>query len=759
MSQAATDKPDSPEPKRSNGFRISRRAFLGVSAAAAAVLAVVLALKRPKLAEPVETQTTNALAKPEEFIPTSCLNCPTRCAIRVRRVQTTAGETKVVRILGNPKSTYSEGKCCSRSHVGLQVLYNPDRFQTKPLVRKSDTTKGRGVDFINDFEEREWADAIQMVADRLKAASLDRLLIIEGLNTTSNEDLIHQFALVYGTPNLFVEDGLETDADREGKMLADGRPNSWYELQAEDETSTKYILAFSAGIVESERPLARNLHLWGELRRGTPNRTKVVSFDPRYSVTACRADEWVPINPGTEGALAMAIAQVIINEGLYDLDFISDHTDGFNKYRTVALTHRFSPESVSEISGVSAEAIVRIAREFARSKPAIAWSGEAATSWPYGTFASHAIYCLNALVGSIDVPGGIVYQQYPPYAAMPTEGLAITETGIDFRKMAELLRDGGINTAIGFNSNLIMSVPESKEGGKWDEALKNLFYVHIGPAKSEMAAYADVILPTCTYLEDWGYESAIPGSGYAEARIKQPVVYPRHESRPTARVIFDIAGTLGKSASFLPASSGISGDSEAFAEQFAAYRTSPFIAWSDFKNTGVWKGSSYSYRNYVFGTASGKFEFHSDHLERLLNVRLPGEDTVYPLELAIYRPVLEIRSGSQNFPWAQEMYLVMHGCGWKNLVEINRETAHEYGIGEGDEVIVESVFGEIEGEARVLEGMRPGVVAIATGQGHFASGRFADGMGVNPNDVIGTEYDEESGQPSFFATRVKVRKA
>jgi thiosulfate reductase/polysulfide reductase chain A len=761
LSQAATDKPDSPETKRSNGFRISRRAFIGISAAAAAVLTVVLALKRPKFGDDiqVQSQTTNALAKPEEYIPTSCLNCPTRCAIRVRKVQTTAGETKVVRILGNPKSTYSEGKCCSRSHVGLQVLYNPDRFQTKPLVRKSDTTKGRGVDFVNDFEEREWADAIQLIADRLKAASPDRLLILEGLNTTSNEDLIRQFALAYGTPNLFVEDGLETDADREGKMLADGRSNSWYELQAEDETSTKYILAFSSGIVESERPLARNLRLWGKLRREMPNKTRVVSFDPRYSVTASRADDWFPINPGSEGALAMAIAHVILDEELYDSDFINNHADGFDNFKTVAMTQRFSPESVSEIAGVSAETIVRIAREFARSKPAIAWSGEAATSWPYGTFASHAIYCLNALVGSIDVPGGIVYQQYPPYAAMPTEGLPITETGIDFRKMAELLRDGGINTAIGFNSNLIMSVPESKEGGKWDEALKNLFYVHTGPAKSEMAAYADVILPTCTYLEDWGYESALPGSGYAEARIKQPVVEPFDESRPTARVIFDIAGTLGKSASFLPPSSGISGDSGAFAEQFGAYRTSPFIAWSDFKNTGVWKGSSYSYRNYVFGTASGKFEFHSDHLERLLNVRLPGEDTVYPLELAIYRPVLEIRSGSQNFPWAQEMYLVMHGCGWKNLVEINRETAHEYGIGEGDEVIVESVFGEIEGEARVLEGMRPGVVAIATGQGHFASGRFADGMGVNPNDVIGTEYDEESGQPSFFATRVKVRKA
>jgi thiosulfate reductase / polysulfide reductase chain A len=753
LSQATTDKPSSPEPKRSNGFRISRRTFLGVSAgAAAAVLAVVLALRRPKLAEPVETQTKSVIAS-QDLISTSCLNCPTRCAIKVRKVQTTAGQTKVVKISGNSASTYSEGKCCSRSHVGLQVLYNPARFPN-PLVRKAGTEKSRAADYESDFVEEDWGRALDMIAERL--TSPDKLLILQGLNTTSNEDLIRRFALAYGTRNLFDEEGLETAADRKGKMMADGRSDSGYELVSEDGTSTKYILAFSSGIVESERPLARNLRLWGKLRRELPNKTRVVSFDPRYSVTASRADEWVPINPGTEGALAMAIAHVILSEGLQDSDFINDHTDGFNNYSTLVKTQRFSPESVSEVSGVPADTIRRVAREFAQSRPAIAWSGEAAASWPFGTFASHAIYCLNALVGSIDVPGGIVYQQQPPYAAMATEGLPTTDTGITFREMADLLGNGAIDTALGFNSNLIMSVPESKEDGKWDEILKKLFYVHVGPAKSEMAAYADIILPACTYLEDWGYESAIPGSGYAEARIKQPVVEPRDGSRPTARILFDLATRTSLPVSFSPVE-GTS--SEEFAEDFVRYRTEPLIGWDDFKSIGVWRGGRYSYRNYGFGTDSGKFEFHSDQLDRLINVSRPEEDTVYSARLAVYRPVLEIRSGSQNFPWAQEMYLVMHGRGWKNLVEINRETAHEFHVGEGDEVIVESVFGEIEGEARVVEGMQPGVVAIATGQGHFASGEFADGMGCNPMNVMTTEYDEESGQPAFFDTRVRVRKA
>ncbi len=337
---------------------------------------------------------------------------------------------------------------------------------------------------------------------------------------------------------------------------------------------------------------------------------------------------------------------------------------------------------------------------------------------------------------------------------MPAEGLIIEDTGISFRKMADLLRDGAVKAAIGFNSNLIMSVPESREGGKWDEMLKSedFFYVHVGPAKSEMAAYADVILPACTYLEDWGYESAIPGSGYAEARIKQPVLdEPLHDSRPTASIIFDIAGRLGKAAAFTP----ISGSSETFAQDFAKYRVAGLmIGWDDFRKAGVWKESpAYSYGTYAFDTDSHEFEFHSEHLERLLNVRLPGEGTDYPLALAIYRPVLEIRSGSQNYPWAQEMYLVMHGRGWRNLLEINRETAHEHGIGEGDEVVVESPYGEIEGEARVVEGMRPAWWPWPPDRGITLLADSPMAWDVSPTDAIATEYDEESGQPSFFGTR------
>ena len=753
MSQETSHSTAGDNGKRSGGFRISRRAFLGVSALGAAALTAVLAIRRPKIFESGEAdkETTSAVTT-EQLVATSCLNCPTRCAIHVRVVN-----GKAVKISGNPNSIYSDGKTCPRSHVGLQVLYNPDRF-SQPLVRKAGTTKGRSSDLSSDFEATSWENALEQVTQRLRGLPPDRLLVLQGLNTTSNEDLIRHLARAFGTRNVFLEESLQTDADREGKMMGDGRENSGYEMESLDGTAAKYILSFGAGIVESERPLARNLRKWGRLRRETTNRAKIVVLEPRYSVTAAKADQWVPINPGSEGALAMAMAGVIINEDLYDTDFIDNWTDGFGSYRAVATSPAFSPENVAGLAGVEAEVIREIAREFARAKPALAWSGESAISWPFGTYASHAIYCLNALVGAIDVPGGVVYQEYPNYRPMPAVPSAV-DPRISFREAEGLLKGQSVDVLLGFDSDLIMSVPDPES---WEAALESVpFYVHIGPAVTEMAAYADVILPAATYLEDWGYESALPGSGYPEARIKQPVITePLPDSRPIARIIFEMTQLLGPpiAEAF---TSIVAADPESFPEEFVKYRTGSFVSWEEFRDSGVWKNLEYGYRKYdeVFDTASGKFEFKSGHLERVLNLPVPGEDTVYPLMLSIYRPVLEIQSGSQNYPWAQEVYLVMLGRGWNNYVELSPEAAHEYGIGDGDRVIVESVVGELETQARIMEGIRPRVIAIASGQGHWNSGRHADGIGVNPNRVIRPEYDEESGQPSFFSTRVKIRKA
>ena len=140
-------------------------------------------------------------------------------------------------------------------------------------------------------------------------------------------------------------------------------------------------------------------------------------------------------------------------------------------------------------------------------------------------------------------------------------------------------------------------------------------------------------------------------------------------------------------------------------------------------------------------------------------VKFLGDAGSYPLLLSTYQPLLNVENGSQNYPWAQEVYFVAHGRGWDSFAEMNVATARELGVKDGDMVWVESPSGKLRAKARVFQGIRPGIVSIATGQGHDAYGRWARGIGVNPNEIIGMDYDCLSGQAVFFNTRVRVYRA
>jgi anaerobic selenocysteine-containing dehydrogenase len=690
---------------------------------------------------------------------------------------------KAVRITGNPLSQVSEGEICARGHIGLQVLYDTDRISAP--FKRTNPAKGRDID--PGWQEIAWPQALSELGARLKAlrdkAEPHKLLLFQGLNTTSDEDLLRRFADVYGTPNLISQDALEKEAEKVGRWLADGH----YDHIAYDMAKTNYILAFGAGIVESEKPVARNIRMWGKIRRERPIRARVVAIDPRYSVTAAKADQWVPINPGTDGALAMGLASVIIGEGLYDTEFISKWTSAFDKYKKLAL-EVYQPEAVAAITGVSADIIRQLAREFAQTKPAIAWIGRGAVAWPNGSYNAYAIYCLNALVGGIDVPGGITYQENPQYQAMPDPTLDnVAKEGrakprLDSPKnqlstiepatnqVADSLLNGSpypVEMAIGFNSNFNMTAPGAK---RWDEALKKVpYYVHIAPFISEMAQYADLVLPSPTFLEEWGYDHSPPGSGFAELKIKQPVVEPLPGTKAIADIIFDVANQV---AGLVAQSFTNIGDD---AQSFVKYRTENLISWAEFREKGVWVGSAYQYRKYgrVFNTPTQKFEFYSGNLEKTgtkldsplaflphyQEVKFLGDEKEYPFFLSNYQPLLTIENGSQNYPWAQEILLVMHGLGWTNFAEINSETAHELDIKDKEWVWVESPFNRIKVRARVIKGIHPDVVTIARGQGHYAGGKWQKDIGVNPNEIIGVDYDRLSGQSSFLNTRVKVYKA
>ncbi len=772
-----------PEKKKDNNPGISRRTLLKTSVFSVAAVTANRILKHVETRSLPSPQESTEGVITEKRIFTSCLNCSTRCATEVRVVN-----GKAVKIKGNPLSKVSEGEICPRGHVGLQVLYDPSRVSS-PLKR-TNPVKEKGVD--PGWTQISWSKALGEVSTRLRLlrdnAEPHKLLMLHGLNTTSSMDMIYRFAQAYGTPNVFSADTLENEAGKLGRWMADGNSSHiGYDLG-----KSNYVLSFGASIVESVKPLARNLRMWGKIRRERPNRAKIVVIDPRYSVTAAKSDWWIPINPGTDGALAMAIAHVIINEGRYETRFIKNWTSGFNEYKELVLSS-YRPERVAEITGIDASVIRQLAREFAQTKPAIAWIGRGASRWPNGSYTSYAIFCLNALVGSIDTPGGVIYQEDPKYNAMSKliedaialEGkakprlasgrikLLPTATAVTNQVADSILNGDPYPTemAIGFNTNFIMSAPGA---GQWADALKKVpYYVHIAPFISEMAEYADIILPAPTFLEEWGYDHSPPGSGFAEAKLKQPVVEPLHDTRCIIDIIFKIAKNLGRTIGRSFADIGND------AQSFIRYRTNTLLPWQEFCEKGVWIGPAYRYHKYnrIFRTPSKKFEFYSRNLKNLLEKKgrsegnraayLPhyeetqflGDKETYPLMLSSYQPMLNVENGNQNYPWSQEIFLVMHGVGWTNFAEINKATASALGIKDKDLVWVESPFGRIKVRARVIGGIHPQVVSIARGQGHYSGGSWQKGIGVNPNEIVGVDYDHLSGQSAIFNTRVRVYKA
>ena len=778
---------DSSEPyeKERNGFKLKmdRRKFLKCSAFTATAVGASRIMGQLDTSLASSSQKKNHKALGEKWVATSCLNCPARCATRVRVVN-----GKAVKITGNPLSRVSDGKICPRAHIGLQVLYDPERIDT-PLKR-TNPKKGEGVD--PRWAPITWDQALSEVTNRLKKLRENdephKLLLMNGLNTTCTEDMIFRFAEAFGTPNLISGDGLDCETEKSGNWMADGH----YAPTAYDLDHTNYILAFGADMLESSKPLSRFLRKWGKFRREKPNRTKVVVINSRYSVTAAKGDEWIPIHPGTDGALAMAIAHVIISEGLYDRTFIKGWTVGFDSYKSWALS-QYAPKEVSKITGIEPETIQKIAREFARTQPALALRGKGAINQPDGSFTSYAIFCLNALVGSIDVPGGVIYQESPPYNEMPPwvedeiakKGNA--RPSLDFRgsdkfpaarvvtnQIPESLLENvpyPVEVAIGFNSNFVMSSPGAD---RWDQALTKLpFYVHLSPFVSEMALYADLLLPATTFLEEWGYDHSPPGSGFAEVKIKQPAVSPRGSARPIIDVLFDIAKGLKGSVAQSFANMGD------HAEGFVKFRTEKLIPWEDFLKKGVWIGKDYEYKKYdrIFHTPSKKFEFSSGNLRALLaktkrekgadsdflphykEARFLGDKEKFPFILLPYQPLMAVENGSQNYPWAQEIFLPMAGVGWDTLVEINSETGKKLKLKDGQAVWVESPFKKIKAKIKFSEGVHPEVVAIPSGQGHTSYGKWQKGIGANPNAIIGVDYDTLSGQAAFFNTRVRVYRA
>jgi len=592
----------------------------------------------------------HALPKEGEWIPYEeywstgvCLQCPSGCGLRIRSVMRWP-----VKLEGIKDYPMNKGRLCPKGQSGLQVLYDPDRIR-HPLKRKG--KRGEG-----NWEKISWDEAIHLVTQRLKALRQEgkshHLMVLGGRYRGHMAELMARFMEAYGSPNHLGNPARGSEGILKGHLFTMGVRDflaiHWEEVN--------YVLSFGASLLEASRPSLRNLWGYGFLRRGRPGiRGKMVQVEPRFSVTASKADQWIPIQPGTDGALALGIAHWIIREKKYDRQFVDRYTFGFEDWKdSDGKTHmgfktlvlrEYSPKQVSSLTGVPEENIIQIAKEFSSHQPSIAITGRGVGMQTNGTYAQMAVDSLNALIGSIDSQGGLLLQRKPPFQKWP----AIQKDEIAEKSLSQYRMDGAGSIPFPFAEEIPSTLPERIQKGEpysidtlflyYTNPLFSLpdpetfriamekipFIVTFSPFMDETTAFSDLVLPDGTYFERWQDDQVEPGLGFPMFGLRTPVMdKPLYDTRNTGDVIINIAkgigGSVGKSFPWKDFQEALTNSIKGiFASKRGSIKASDFDEfWKALIERGGWWDPIYPFGEWrkKFNTPSGKFEFYSLTMER-----------------------------------------------------------------------------------------------------------------------------------------------
>jgi len=547
---------------------INRRKFIKNAAIGGAGVAAT-AMVVPNLKAFV--QNTNDSKTPiGEWKSTTCQGCTSWCSQQVYVVN-----GRAVRVRGNKSSKVNMGEGCVRSHISLQQVYDPDRI--KVPMKRTNPKKGRDED--PKFIPISWDEALNTIADKIMELrnneETHKYMLMRGRYSYMRDLFYDRMTKIIGSPNNISHSSICAEAEKFGPYYTEGE---WAYRQY-DIKNANYVLIWGADPLSANRQVAYYSAFWGEAL----DNMQVAVVDPRLSITATKASDWLPVKPGEDGALASAIAHVILTKGLWYKPFVGDFVEGasinkfeagkeileevpgqvFNEIHTHGLIKWWNlelkdktPEWASKKSGIPVEQIERVAMGYGQAAPhAISWVGGGPVMQARGAYASMACHALNGLVGSVDNEGGALKanKEYTLKFPAPDEYIdEIAKKGkkhkkIDRRGSKELPalakgKPGGgvvtnnaaegilnedpneIKVAIAYFNNFTFSCPQSE---RWERALSKIpFLVHITTNGSEFTHFSDIILPSSHHMyEKWGYVKS-HANGYRHVTLLQPVIKP-----------------------------------------------------------------------------------------------------------------------------------------------------------------------------------------------------------------------------------------
>ena len=540
----------------------TRRDFLKLGAASAAVAttgSTALSNAAPMLKGGKDFSPVTGAAR--KAVPTACWQCVSRCPA-IGYVE----DGRLVKLGGQPNSIRTDGFICARGNAGVDQVYDPDRV-LYPMKRIG--KRGEG-----EWKRISWDEALTEVAGRLKKLRDDghpeKFMFHYGRMKASSSKLIKSVFLgTYGTSTV----GNHTSICEGGKWTAQeltwgSHYDNW------DFDNTRYILNFGSNCLEAHTNHTSVAHRL--VRALVDQQVKMVSFDVRLSNTAAKSTEWVPVKSGTDGAVALAMCNVIMSEDLYRgeggafLKFCratSDVNASVEEKVAALKSHlaQYTPEWAEKISGVSAAKIRSIAREFATTQPAVVISYRGAVAHYNGNDTERAIQMLAAITGNIDNPGGrckAVGAKWK-YPKGPKEkpkakklkildgfkGQATFPTHHMSHHVLKMIKDGSAGRPEVYMWYCYQPVYSNGDVRENIEVLKDEklipYTVAVTTSYDESSALADLILPDATYLERWDWEDMVSPNQVPEYYLRQAVVTPLGEARDFGDVCCELAERMG----------------------------------------------------------------------------------------------------------------------------------------------------------------------------------------------------------------------
>ncbi len=707
--------------------RISRRNFLRIGAltAAGSVLTGCHIPRRWVTLEPFVRPPEEQVSGQATWYATTCRQCPAGCGMITRVMN-----GRALKVEGNPEHPLNRGKLCPRGQSSLHVLYNPDRLKAPAVQTK------RGS---RQFQDLYWNEAVNRLAGMLSSAGSG---VAVWLGSTTSGHLVDLFqkltgALGSSAPVVFdLYTGLHGYPVVQANALALHGEN---DLPGYTIGSSDVVFSFGADIFGTGLSTTRYGIEYGQMRSQPLGfRGFLVQFEPRITITGAKADQWMPIRPGTEALVAQAMVRIIADQALGSPDRVA---------QAKALAGQVDINQAAQTADIPVNELIRLAGIFARARNPVAIPGKTLTGQPEALTALASVDMLN-LIASAGVKGaGSVVS-----APLPVSGMAKAKVSPfgDVTALIDRMNSGQIKLLMVYGANPVYDLPP--KFGLAQALTKVPTVVSFSPAIDETAVNSDLILPDLTPLESWGYEIVSPNFGAPVIGAQQPVVKPVFDGRATADVILAAAKRVSGAAAAL-----IWADEVAFLRETiaklppgAAGGSGADVLWARFLQHGGWWP--------VTTPAPAAATPAAPAPPPAITPQYQGAQADFPYFLDIYTHVLLSDGRGANQLWLQGVPDPVTTICWQTWVEMHPDTAAKLGMDFGDIARVTSPFGEVELPVYTHPGIRPDTVSIPTGQGHTDYGQFAQNRGANPMVLVGSQPASQGGGMMWANLRVKVEK-